>query len=147
VNRPLIITDEARRQATAAIERALKHPIPLDVIKQLAVPLDQKMLTLEDRKKAGAEKVIRPASEHVLIPYGYRASISFEHQPDGLARHLSVSVDTPGRVPTPEAVEMIAKVFGFRMQGIGSVWLEEFDPGHHAVNVVEFVDQVEPGHA
>ena len=160
MSRPLIITHEVEIAIDAAVASARQRPIPLDVIRKLAVPLDKKELTLADRQKQGAEQVIqllraldvaeqviRTQSEHVLIPFGYRAAISYEQQPDGLCRHLSISVDTPGRVPTPEAVDMIAKAFGFRMEGIGTVWLEEFDPGHHAVNIVEMVNQVEPGHA
>ena len=48
-------------------------------------------------------------------PNGYRAAISFEQQPPGLCAHLSISVDTPGNLPSPESVEMIAEVFGLKV--------------------------------
>ena len=103
MSRPLIITHEVEIAIDAAVASARQRPIPLDVIRKLAVPLDKKELTLADRQKQGAEQVIRPQSEHVLIPFGYRAAISFEQQPDGLCRHLSISVDTPADLEAARA--------------------------------------------
>ncbi len=135
MTRMLIIGDAERAAITAAVERAAAHPMSLETVKELAqaIPQDRNDLTLADRKAA----LKRPESEHVAIAGGYRASISFEQQPIGLCRHLSVSVDTPGRLPHMLAVGMIAEAFGFIAGAPRHIWVEEFAPGHHAVNVVE----------
>lgn len=53
-------------------------------------------------------------------------------------RHLSISVDTKGSLPSPQAVELLAEEFGIAFPPkSGLVWTEEFEPGHHAVNVIE----------
>ena len=132
--RALIIGDEERAAIEAAVKHAAAHPISLETVKRLATTIPQGGdLALADRPK----EFHRPESEHVELPGGYRASISFEQQPIGLCRHLSVSVDTPGRVPNLLAVGMIAEAFGFVKGMERKIWVEEFDPGHHAVNVVE----------
>jgi hypothetical protein len=116
----------------AAVERARARPIPWAQLKDFVVSGDRSEVNLGDRKP-GFERI---QSENVLIPQGYRAAISFEEQPAGIMRHLSVSVDTPGRVPSMEAVKMIAKEFGFNFK-TGTGWVEEFEPGHHAINLIE----------
>lgn len=118
----------------------------LATMQQLALKTDAPILSLQYR--AGREQLVRPESEHVCIPRGYRAALSFEQQPSGLFRHLSVSVDTPGRLPHPEAIAALAREFGFTdfPPTVGRTWMEEFDPGHHAINVVELVMPV-GGHA
>lgn len=133
--RALIIGDDERKAIGAAVERAAARPISLATIERDSklVPQGKGNLTLEDR--AGVPG--RPESEHVYLPGGYRASISFEEQPIGLCRHLSVSVDTAGMLPNMLAVGMIAEAFGFVAGMERQIWVEEFDPGHHAINVVE----------
>lgn len=71
---------------------------------------------------------------------GYKVVYSLEMQPMGKCRHLSVSVDKAGKLPSIDAVELIMKEFGFR----GSiedcnVSMEEFAPNHQAVNVIEVI--------
>lgn len=111
---------------------------------RIALP-DKEVVSLADRKP-GSERSV--ASENVLIPFGYRAAISFEEQPAGIVRHLSVSVDTKGRVPSIPAVEMIAKEFGFTKLDPSTtrIWVEEFDPGHMAINVVQIAAPAQGGH-
>jgi hypothetical protein len=92
---------------------------------------------------------IRPQSYNVLIPVGYRAAFSFEEQPAGLVRHLSVSVDTkkPGDCPSIPAMQMIASAFGIEWSldsGDARVWLEEFEPGKYAVNLIAVIDSDQP---
>lgn len=134
--RALLITPDVQREITAAVERAAQHPISAADCERLSRGIPQVGdLKLADR----APGFKRPQSEYVNIQMGYRASISFEQQPGGLCRHLSVSVDTPGRIPNPPAVEMIAREFGFVESALRKFWMEEFEPGHHAVNVIELV--------
>lgn len=136
----LAIDTKTTRAIKLAVERARKRPVPWETMAEFAVGDYVPDLKLSDRKP-GFKRVI--ASQFVDIPFGYRAAISFEEQPAGLMRHLSVSVDRKGMLPSPESVLVIAEVFGFVMPldlGTGRMWLEEFEPGQRAVNVVQLVE-------
>lgn len=132
--RVLVIDAAARAAIAEAIKRAEAHPLPLEFIRAGAVEPGKAELKLADRKPGFA----RPASEQVIIPHGYRVAFSIEEQPIGLCGHLSISVDAHGKLPSPEAVSMIAKEYGITWPGAAdaTTWLEEFEPGHRAVNLV-----------
>lgn len=110
---------------------ARAHPLAIETVRAGAAAPNTRMLALKDRKP-GFE---RPLSAHLEIPVGYRAAFSIEEQPAGLCAHLSVSVDTRGKTPSEIAVLTIAEAFGMKPPFL-ALWVEEFDPGHHAVNVV-----------
>lgn len=131
-----------------AVSFARAHVIPWSFIQEAVVddrdePTDE--LLLKDRKP-GFE---RPESQHVLLG-SYRAAISFEEQPAGIMRHLSVSSYGSG-IPGYEVMRLICEAFGFSRDVsalIGGdmlampkrpfrVWLEEFEPHCMAVNVLE----------
>jgi hypothetical protein len=135
--RPLVIGLEQVAQIEAAIARARRHPIQLaDMATAVFEDQGARRLKLSDRRPGFEHS---EASETVLLPIGYLAAISFELQRAGLCRHLSVSVGRPGKVPNPAAVKMIAIAFGFPHfpPAPGHIWVEEFAPGHEAVNVVQ----------
>lgn len=137
MTRALIIGETEKAAIKTAIERAATHPITLEMLKALQVETEGAHLTLEMRRQQQGpdfEKK-RPRSESVNLPIGYRAAISFEEQPVGMCRHLSVSVDKPGALPSPEAFDMIAKEFGCA-HPMCAPWIEEFEPGHSAINIV-----------
>jgi hypothetical protein len=142
--RALLITPEIREACTAAVARARAHPIAWETLKQYAIPRDRDRghVTLADRAAPG----FRPVSEGVKIPIGIRAAISFEVQPAGLCAHLSISVDRPGKLPHPAIVNELAGLFGFTLPVFehSKIWVEEFEPGHEAVNVVELVEPRQP---
>ena len=144
--RALIISDNTRKRIRRAMDIAREHVIQLETIKKYAVP-NTDHLALKNRP-AGSLAVITPRSQNVRMPVGYRAAISFEEQSPGLCKHLSVSVDTPGAMPSVESVTMIAKEFGIDFPGpnILTIWTEEFDPGHSAVNMLALIT-VEEGKA
>ena len=53
-------------------------------------------------------------ARHVVrISFGFRAVFSFTEGPDGLYRHLTISVDDEAKYPNPIADFMIADAFGF----------------------------------
>jgi hypothetical protein len=133
--RPLIIDDLVRTMIKAALARALENPIPFEALREHASLAATRDLKLADRKPG----LIRPPLMHVAIPIGFRAAISVEEQPAGMVRHLSVSADRPGRIPHPTAVVMIAEEFGM-LPPFDALWLEEFDPGHQAVNVLKLIE-------
>jgi hypothetical protein len=141
MTRALVIDKSVRAAIDAAVAAAKKDPTPWEVLAPFAVKDPGPELKLSDRNKGNAElaeKLVR-RSQFVPIPMGYLAAISFEHQPAGLCRHLSVSVDTAaeGMLPHMVAVGMIAEAFGFRPGAKRRIWIEEFAPGERAVNVVE----------
>lgn len=129
--RALVINAEVRARINAAVEAARRSPITKEVIEKLSVPLT-KRIALADRP-AGFD---RPPSQHVEIEHGYRASLSFEEQPCGLCRHLSVSVDNPGMLPNIASFDVIAKLFGMSRDDSLAIWMEEWRPGHDAINLV-----------
>lgn len=139
--RALVISDNTRARIRRALEKAAAKPATLAAVQAAAFPEQGKdHLTLADRiqqQQTPVEKLV----EHVIIPMGYRVAISFEQQPPGLCKHLSISVDRPGLLPSPEAVKMIAAEYGIEFPGAAIVarWIEEFDPGHDAINLLALV--------
>lgn len=134
--RALLITERERALIKAAIERAAKHPVSFEQMKAMNIKAADTHLTLEMRaKELGPDWRRQPESEFVPLPIGFLAAISFEHQPIGLCRHLSISVDRPGALPNPEAVKMIMEEFGCT-HAVAAPWIEEFKPGHSAINIV-----------
>lgn len=131
----LFIGPNEREKIQAAVEKARSKPIPWDHLKAYVLSSDRRQIKLGDRPP-GFERV---ESQHVLIPLGYRASISFEEQPAGIMRHLSISVEKDGMMPSKQAIVMIAQEFGFTLgEGQeGQTWVEEFRPGHYAFNLIQ----------
>lgn len=134
----LIIDDAGRAAIEVALKRARENAIPWEELRKAGGTYNKAIVSLADRNP----EFCRPESEHVMLGT-YRVAVSFEHQPSGLYRHLSVSSHRPGRVPGREVVKMVVEEFGFRNFPVrrdeGQVWLEEFQSGHHAVNVIELV--------
>jgi hypothetical protein len=141
--RPLILNSAVLDAIEAADARARAKPIPWEVLQHIAVKKDATRVTLEDRMNDH----FRPRSESVDLGFGYRVAVSYEEQPAGLVKHLSMSVDTPGNLPGQFAVMAIMKAF--KIDAVEHAWLEEFEPGHSAVNVVVLVEPSDAvaGHA
>jgi hypothetical protein len=77
------------------------------------------------------------------LPVGYQVTYSLEvGHPGGAARHMSLS-SRPGRLPTREALEMVADELGFDLPltpETAMFWLEDLkDRDGKAVNVVQLV--------
>lgn len=132
-NRILVIDSKVKVAIRELMERARCNPVPLEIVEK-GFPAHEaprrENISLKDRKP-GYE---RPKADHILIPQGFRAAYSVEEQPIGLCGHLSISVETPGSLPHPYAIHMIA--VEFCIDEILHMWTEEFDPGHHAVNIL-----------
>src|SRR5262245_11165817 len=103
----ILIDEELKATIAAAIERAKAKPVDVEKLRDGALALDTIISRLEDRDP----DFKRPESEHVILGT-YRASISFEQQPAGLARHLSISTLQPGKVPDRPTCDQIAMLFG-----------------------------------
>lgn len=129
----LIVTPEIKAEIAEKIALARKNPVPVELLQAGAV--GGPTITLKDRKPG----IERPPSQHVILGT-YRAAISFEQQPVGLCRHLSISALKPGTLPHRVVLEEIAALFGIdgsRPPLAGHIWFEEFDPGHYAVNFLQ----------
>src|SRR5580765_793922 len=102
--RALLLSAEVCRAIDAAVDAARANPVPWETFKHAMGNIDQDTdtLPLKDRPPD-----FKPSfhSQHVIIPMGFRAAISFEDQPAGLVRHLSISVESEtGGMPNPAAI-------------------------------------------
>jgi hypothetical protein len=138
----LMIGTTERERIAEMIAYAKAHPVTFDFRN---VATDKPVLELKDRPP-GME---RPPSQHLVLPGGYRCAFSIEQQPAGLCTHLSISVEgraKKGMMPSPPAVQMIAEEYGVPYPA-DKMWLEEFDPGEFAVNLVSLYAPAQEGHA
>jgi len=77
----------------------------------------------------------------VIIPVDYRITFTIDAQPDGPARHLSISVlpPTKGVYPNPEAVLEMCKCLGFKetedFEKFTSVYMQD----DYIINVIEYL--------
>lgn len=128
----LVMGEKQRVEIKAAVERAAKHVVSLEEVKRLAKHVSE-------TKSGGVTHQGKemPHTETVLIPQGFQVCFSFEMQPDGLCRHLSVGVEHG--VPHILAVGIIAEEFGFVDGAPRQFWTEEYEDGQLAINIVELV--------
>jgi hypothetical protein len=143
-----VVTQELVAEINRAVAQARAHVIPWELMRDLAVASPTNTLMLSERAP-GSER--RPASIAVRFPGGVTAAISFEEQPAGILRHASFSTGRPGNnhLVNPVLAQVLCKLFGFREfpPSAGRVWVEEYQPGYFAVNVVELEAEREAGHA
>ncbi len=140
--RVLLMTPEVRAEIKAAIERARAEPVPLALAMAMAHMDDSPELLLKDRKPGAPD---RPPSQCLLLSDHFEVAFSFEEQPAGMVRHMSVALQNAmrGKVPNAGIVAGLAREFGFSAfppVPYGRVWLEEYKPGRFAVNVAELVN-------
>ena len=74
------------------------------------------------------------------IPVGYKVVFTIEKHPSMKVRHTSISVDTPGKLPLPQCVEMIIKELGFTKPMLECmVDIEKVSDTFSAISVREFI--------
>jgi hypothetical protein len=132
-----IISSDDDKRFKDAVERAKAHPIPWEVLKT-GIPPNQPTdrLTLADRE--GLPEVSR-TREEVMLPLGWRVAITVEEQPAGRLLHLSMSSPKKGKIPNEHAMRMVIEACGFKLDDCARGWLEEFEPGWNALNVLIFL--------
>jgi hypothetical protein len=124
--RPMVIDDNVKRKIERLAAYAEAHILSMDelldiVNKQAPPPGDNKNFVVE-------------------IPVGYRVVYTIEDQPAGKVRHLSVSVDKVGKVPSITAVQEIMRMIGFKGElNECKVDFERFSENQDAVNVLEVI--------
>lgn len=137
----LIITEEDEAAIAAMVKEAKLHPLPMQIVETYGVTQSKARLGLKD---------FDPRSDEVRQEYPvnqmqlgtYRVAFSYEEQPAGYVRHISMSAYTSdkGDVPNNHAMNMVAQAFGFSSfppTGNSKVWLEEYQPGRWAINMIE----------
>lgn len=125
--RALVIDDDARKMATIVVSHAERHPISEETMKK----------RIADPAGTDMDAVGNDPAHVCIIPMGFRCVFSIEWQKVGMCRHLSISVDVPGRVPHPAAVDMIAELFGFTgSRDDRMVWIDDL-PHCKAVNLLQ----------
>jgi|SRR3954462_13238446 hypothetical protein len=130
----ILITPEKIAEITAVVARARASVIPWDKLKDIAVENLKSTLKLSDRR----DPHWRPTSESVEFEGGVQACISFEEQPAGIFRHLSISTRDGRAVLSQPMFLEVARLFGIELPSskAGAVWVEEYAPGRYAINVV-----------
>ena len=130
----IVITSEDRAKIKQMMADAKRDYIPWEKIKDVGVLSNKPVLKLEDRKPG-----TRPAVDQQIILGNCRVAFSYEEQPAGMCKHLSISIGDARRLPHPVAVEMVATEFGYPTDYLQTcmVWVEEFEPKRYAINVVE----------
>jgi len=140
-----IIRREDETQLRAAAAEVRKHPIPWETLKRGVVPGDKSELTLADRD--GVPEIQRTKAE-VMLLFGWRVCITCEEQPAGILLHVSMSSPADGKVPRPESMFMLADALGYKKKDIGRFWIEEYEPGQRAVNMLIVLEERQTeGHA
>jgi len=135
----LIIGAPDQKRIDALVAQARAHPVPWEALAPAAIMSDTPTLTLDEVAAKAPPGWKRPTSRGLTLG-SYDVAFSFEVQPIGLLRHLSVSCAAPGKLPMPFVVERIARAFGFIDGAARRVWIEEYAPGRHAINVVELAE-------
>lgn len=124
---PIIIGPEEKIKIKALIDRATKHPIMIDEIKR--------------RILKGVPGNINLKAT-ISIPTSTVVTYTHEEIKKGVVcRHMSVSTQIKGRVPSVEAVSMIMEEFGF-INSIDKVYryAEQIGDEDKAINVIEPLD-------
>lgn len=122
--RPLAIGEKEKKAIKQLIEYARTHPYSREKLQLIVDGMEQ------------APGDIKPYS--ISLPVGFKVVFTIEDQPMGICKHLSVSVDDPKKLPSPEAINMIAEEFGFvgtvENMEYGTVFLEEES---NAINIIQ----------
>ncbi len=134
-----LIMGEAEEEALMALDAyAAEHPV------QMRTLLER--LNSAEGKESHMEQMRR---QSVMLPLGFLVTYSIEegHPIGRPCRHMSMSSPVRGRLPSPEAIDMVAKFLGFTgscrddpAKIPGQLWIEDThrdgEP-HKAINWVQ----------
>lgn len=128
---PLIIGPEQVALLAKLRELARARPVDMpDLLRRLQTPRGKRLHRAQ------------MTAQSVWIPTAFLVTFSIETKhPSGTCRHMSMSSDVRDRLPTPEALWMVADQLGF-VGGLNlcTVWIEKLDrsePATDAINVVQ----------
>lgn len=118
----LVINDDMREEIARVRDHALTHPFNVQQVE---------LRNIDSATSPGCDERFT-----CLLPKDYRCVFSIDSNRAGKTfRHLSVSIATKGRYPSPLAVNVLMKEFGFtKSLKECCFWTEE---EFEAVNVIE----------
>lgn len=132
---PLVLGEEQRAQLAELRELASAHPVDMKWLTETIADPSHKKKHMNQMTKQSVE-----------IPFGFIITYSIENgHPVGTCRHMSMSSPAKGRLPSPEAVDMVAELLGF-VGGFRACtcWIEDLDRGvagrEKAINLVQPVN-------
>jgi len=99
--RPLVIDEDAKTRIAALKAHAAKNVVSLDELHKL----------IETGNVLGDDE-----SNSIHLYHGFRVVYTLEEHPMGLCHHISISVDTPGKMPNEFSVQAIMDEFGFPLK-------------------------------
>ncbi len=128
---PFIIGPDEKRLIADLIERAAAAPVAYETVREMAAQYD---------KLKGQNIMFDPFT--ISIPIDYTVTYTHEFQrPDVCCRHLSMSVNRPGRAPNAFAMQMLMDEFGFKNRlGQTPMYIEPLLNERAAINVIEPLD-------
>jgi hypothetical protein len=131
---PLLIGPVERATLHELRIRANRHPVDAATL--------QARVDTPDGKAAHRAQM---TEQSVAIPAAFLVTFSIEtNHPRGTYRHMSVSVQREGRVPSRESVWMIAQALGFTGTLDDCIaYMEKLDGHGEAVNVLQLVTPAE----
>jgi hypothetical protein len=137
MHRVLILGEEEKEKIRALIGLAEQEPHPLTELKRLAEGFDPTDPSSRRDRHINEKFTID-------LPIGIRVTYTHEFQPIGLCRHMSISVHPPkeDRYPDIPMVTILMEAFGFMPlnEDRTSIWLEKYQAGFGAVNVLEPIE-------
>jgi hypothetical protein len=134
---PLVIGPSLRTRFADLIRLAEHNPIDMpDLMERLQTPVGK----AAHLRQMSRQCLVIPGIWNFIVAF----SIECRH-PVGTCRHMSMSIDREGRVPTLDAVWMVADELGFR-HGLDRcmAWPEEHDGHGVAINVIQPLVEPEP---
>lgn len=128
---PLIITKEVDAALHVLKEKAEQNIIDINEIVLLIKTTEGKQQHLNNMT---AQTVMIPGPWNFFVTY----SVEIGH-PCGKCRHLSVSIERAGRVPSVYAVQLISKYLGFvgDLKSADAVYSEKMSDGGIAINIIQ----------
>ena len=123
----LIIGDAQKIELARLRARATSEPIDV-----------RGVMKLTETREGLVEHLARMETYTIPLPTSFIVTFTVETgHPAGTCRHMSMSSMRPNRMPTPEAVWIIAEVLGF-VGGLDrcAVWEEDIGRGK-AINIVQ----------
>ena len=127
---PLIITPEVKADLHKLRDAAARRPVDVAALMRLI-----------DTPRGKRMHMAQMTAQTVTIPGPFVFAVTFSIEtghPAGVCRHLSMSIDREDRVPSPQAVWMVATELGFAggMEAC-RVWPEQLEGHGIAVNLVQ----------
>ena len=137
----LDITPLQRNAIQRAIILAASLPVPLEVVVETRVPMPFAGYTTRPSHPVVTQRA------HLIDIGNYAVLVAFEVHPEGTVRHISITEGDGGAIPCPLMSAVLCEAFAFSDFPPEMVWVEEYEPGHFALNFAEFSGRSAAGHA